>query len=118
MSREMTTDEQISRLAQVFDKYADQLSVQGSLVRKPEAGGDVWHLRFMVVEAGEKIQKSVLVARADQPELVKFAQQQLNRLRTNAAKLQKLQSSGKLVKRINALARGLQREFGSRARES
>lgn len=118
MSREMTIDEQISRLAQVFDKHADQLSKQGSLVRKPDVGGDVWHLRFMVVEAGEKIQKSVLVARADQPELVEFVKQQLNRLRTNAAKLQKLQSSGKIVKRINALARGLRRESGSRARET
>lgn len=117
MSREMTNDEQVSRLAQIFDKYADQLSRQGSLVCKREAGGDVWHLRFMAVEAGRKVQKSVLVARADQPEMVAFVKQQLNRLRTNARTLENLQLSGRLMKRINALARRLRREYGSIARD-
>ena len=118
MSREMTNDEQVSRLAQIFDKYADQLSRQGSLVRKREAGSDAWHLRFMAVEAGRKVQKSVLVARDDQPEMVAFVKQQLNRLRANARKFQNLQSSGILMKRINALARRLRREYGSRARNT
>ncbi|MEO6808904.1 MAG: hypothetical protein ABI353_07310 [Isosphaeraceae bacterium] len=88
-----------------LESNAEVLARQGTLVAKDARGRRVWVVRYVVMEGGRRVQKSIYIGGDDVPELIERARSLLEEYRRTGRWADEVERYARLAARAGGIAR-------------